>query len=262
MKNIHILPTENYSPLVHSTNKYGGYFKSAHYSPMKEMGDSYQHIYITSDEEITGFENNIWVIKGDRIFLWQNTMALVSNNKPKKIILTTDQDLIKDGVQPIDDDFLEWFVKNPSCEQVEVHELIFFNPDTNESAHCKWELIIPQKEDKQETHICKYCNAETTQSDDECYAKPKTLEETAERYAEGKSSSSVFQEAHKKDFIEGAKWQAERIENKSEQLINELESLVKDNNLNESYRAGITASIWRIKEWFELKEWFEQFKKK
>jgi hypothetical protein len=29
------------------------------------------------------------------------------------------------------------------------------------------------KEPKQETHICKYCNAETTQSDDECYAKPK-----------------------------------------------------------------------------------------
>jgi hypothetical protein len=36
-----------------------------------------------------------------------------------KIILTTDQDLIKDGVQAIDDEFLEWFVKNPSCEEVE-----------------------------------------------------------------------------------------------------------------------------------------------
>lgn len=36
----------------------------------------------------------------------------------KKIILTTDQDLIKDDVQTIDDDFLEWFVKNPSYEVV------------------------------------------------------------------------------------------------------------------------------------------------
>jgi len=26
----------------------------------------------------------------------------------------------------------------------------------------------------QETHICKYCGAETRQSDDECYAKPKS----------------------------------------------------------------------------------------
>lgn len=94
-------------------------------SPLKftndeEVGWLTQNIYITSDEEITGFENNIWVIKGQRVFLWQNTMALVSNNKPRKIILTTDQDLIKDGVQAIDDEFLEWFVKNPSCEEVDV----------------------------------------------------------------------------------------------------------------------------------------------
>jgi hypothetical protein len=38
----------------------------------------------------------------------------------KKIILTTDPQLIADGVQAIDDEFLEWFVKNPSCERVEV----------------------------------------------------------------------------------------------------------------------------------------------
>jgi hypothetical protein len=30
----------------------------------------------------------------------------------QKIILTTDLDLIKDGVQSIDNEFLEWFVKN------------------------------------------------------------------------------------------------------------------------------------------------------
>ncbi len=28
-------------------------------------------------------------------------------------------------------------------------------------------------------HICKYCGAETTQSDDECYAKPKQEQQTA-----------------------------------------------------------------------------------
>jgi len=32
----------------------------------------------------------------------------------------TDQDLIKDGVQAIDDDFLNWFVQNPSCEFIEI----------------------------------------------------------------------------------------------------------------------------------------------
>ena len=43
----------------------------------------------------------------------------------KKIILTTDQDLIKNGVQAIDDEFLEWFVKNPSCEFINIEELYF-----------------------------------------------------------------------------------------------------------------------------------------
>ena len=124
MKNIHVLPTENYSPLVHSTNKYGGYFKSAHYSPMKEMGDSYQHIYITSDEEIKDgdwvlFENTNNIRKSVDSTFGVNNIRIYADKKVFKIILTTDQDLIKDGVQAIDDEFLEWFVNNPSCEEVE-----------------------------------------------------------------------------------------------------------------------------------------------
>jgi hypothetical protein len=163
MKNIHLTPTDNYSPLVHSTSKYGGYFLSKYYSPMKHMGDSFQHIYITSDE-ITGFENNIWVISGTRVWLWQSTMALVFNDKPRKIILTTDQDLIKDGVQAIDDEFLQWFVKNPSCEEVKV-ELQIKSVQLPQKQLSKnsydlsfrwidvtyYKIIIPQEEPKQET---------------------------------------------------------------------------------------------------------------
>ena len=128
MKNIHILPTDKPSRYV--TN-------------YMEQNMEWQQIYITSDEEITGFENNIWVIKGQRVFLWQNTMALVSNNKPRKIILTTDQDLIKNGVQAIDDEFLEWFVKNPNCEEVDVEHIGYVNA---------YNVIIPKEEEpKQET---------------------------------------------------------------------------------------------------------------
>jgi hypothetical protein len=39
--------------------------------------------------EITGFENNIWVYNNGRIWVWKSTMALRSNNKPKKIIAST-----------------------------------------------------------------------------------------------------------------------------------------------------------------------------
>jgi hypothetical protein len=38
----------------------------------------------------------------------------------EKIIMTTDPKLIKDGIQGIPNELIEWFVKNPSCEEVEV----------------------------------------------------------------------------------------------------------------------------------------------
>jgi hypothetical protein len=55
--------------------------------------------------------------------------------------------LIKDGVQSIDDEFLEWFVKNPSCEFVEVDK------NWNYPLDKSWEYklrIIPKEEPKQE----------------------------------------------------------------------------------------------------------------
>jgi hypothetical protein len=110
MKNIHTLPTDRPSRLFYNA---GGGLLFTSYENANGV-----NVYITSDEEISGLENNIWVIQGTRVFLWKNTMALVFNYKPRKIILTTDQDLIKDGVQPIDDEFLEWFIKNPGCETV------------------------------------------------------------------------------------------------------------------------------------------------
>jgi Txe/YoeB family toxin of Txe-Axe toxin-antitoxin module len=118
MKNIHLISTDKPSRL-HFDDKL---FLSTNPQISKDINSIVEgrNIYITYSEGISGFENNIWVIQGTRVFLWKNTMALVSNYKPRKIILTTDKELIKDGVQAIDDEFLEWFVKNPSCETVEI----------------------------------------------------------------------------------------------------------------------------------------------
>ena len=154
MKNIHILPTVNYSPLAHSTNKYGDYFfLSRYYSPMKEMGDSYQNIYITSDEEIK--EGDYGVI-GEVIMNYSQMHKMWNMPQGKKIILTTDQDLIADGVQKIDDEFLQWFVKNPSCEYVKT-DLVPVNEFGSEITvgsygfdKFKYKIIIPQEESKQD----------------------------------------------------------------------------------------------------------------
>jgi hypothetical protein len=78
------------------------------------------NIYITSDEEI---KEGDWIFD---IVTKRIEIAKFNHNDLKrdwkKIILTTDQDLIKDGVQAIDDDFLEWFLKNPSCEEIKVEK--------------------------------------------------------------------------------------------------------------------------------------------
>lgn len=82
----------------------------------------------------------------------QNTNVNEHKDYYKKIILTTAQDLIKDGVQAIDDDFLDWFVKNPSCEEVEV-----IKQELNTDYRSNWKqkfyykIIIPKEESKQET---------------------------------------------------------------------------------------------------------------
>ena len=34
-----------------------------------------KELFITSDEEITGFENNIWVYNNGIVWLWQNTIT-------------------------------------------------------------------------------------------------------------------------------------------------------------------------------------------
>ena len=165
MKNIHVLPTDKYSDLVYSTNKYGGYFLSKHYSPMKDMGDSYQNIYITSDEEIKEGDW-YWLEKIGRIGsesgVYKSSNVKVSKlntlaSNCQKIILTTDHDLIQDDVQAIDDEFLEWFVKNPSCEKVEVERM--FNVVQFTSREFIYKIIIPKEETKLK-NICIKCGVD------------------------------------------------------------------------------------------------------
>jgi hypothetical protein len=87
---------------------------------MKNVHVLQEKIYITSDEEIK--EGDWCYFKEDNSITKTKTklygMLANSFKTDKKIILTTDQDLIDDGVQAIDDEFLEWFVKNPTYEEV------------------------------------------------------------------------------------------------------------------------------------------------
>lgn len=138
MKNIHLIPTDSPSriAILHDNKLHiGTSFK-------KDFNVKPQNIYITNSEEI---KEGDWVLGdypdnpiGKVISKYDEEFTVQSLNGNKhglsqydsiKIILTTDQDLIKNGVQDIDDEFLEWFVKNPSCEKAEVKLKQHFQAD-------------------------------------------------------------------------------------------------------------------------------------
>ena len=127
MKNLHLLPTDKPSRLVLDSINNNLFLTTTKSFPSDIM--KFKNIYITSDEEIKQGDW-YWLEKIDRIGsesgVYKSSNVKVSKLNTlalncQKIILTTDQELIKDGVQAIDDDFLEWFCsKNGDVNFVEV----------------------------------------------------------------------------------------------------------------------------------------------
>jgi hypothetical protein len=219
MENIHILPTDKPSRLLRGFD--GIRLFENEVSPDNQWCVNV-NIHVTNDEEIKDGDKRINNYqrkpKGEEI-------------PSKKIILTTDQDLIKDGIQAINDEFLQWFVKNPSCEEVNVNyqHIDEFGNYIDDSFHSEtdsylYKIIIPKEEPKQET-----------------------LEEVAEKYATNHGMMAYVFPEKKESFIQGAKWQKEQDKNKySEEEVVKL--LIKFNQ--------------EIQEVENVREWFEEFKKK
>jgi hypothetical protein len=246
MKNIHILPTGKPSRLKQNkiTKKYSLATKGIDltmYTP--------QNIYITSDEYIglSYYLDGNLVRKGvvDDKEYWE------VRKDYKKIILTTDQDLIKDGVQAIDDEFLEWFVKNPSCEEVEIEDI---SMQYHDEGYYEYKIIIPKEEPKQ--HV-EFINNNIDQLDKAIESfKQETLEEVAEKYAEHQLTG-IYDKFSKfeciNDFIAGAKWQQEQDKKRySEEEVRKI-------SLDFFYHWW-NAKGSNTEQGFD--KWFEQVKKK
>jgi hypothetical protein len=161
MKNIHVLPTEKLRKgyivgkcIKELSDVKIGQFVKTHYLIFSKEYFQPHNIYITSDEIPKFLDHYIFKIKDSSREGGVLGQRLHKNDsdylKCKKIILTTDQDLIKDGLQPIDDDFLEWFVKNPSCEGVEIEKGKILNQGSyitgNIVTKDYYEIIIPKEE--------------------------------------------------------------------------------------------------------------------
>lgn len=111
-----------------------------------------KNIYITFDGEI---KENEWVISNGEMTKASpkivNSQGLLNRKAWKKVILTTDPTLIADGIQAIDDEFLEWYVKNPTCEFVEVEKTYknwYVSGTLAPDLKLIYKIIIPQEEPK------------------------------------------------------------------------------------------------------------------
>jgi hypothetical protein len=247
MKNIHVIPTDKPSRLYKNEEK-------LILTKIKTISLGFndnQNIYITNSEEI---EKDEWCIdNSNEVFKFQKFM---NYNHYKKIILTTDQDLIKDDVQAIDDEFLEWFVKNPICEEVETKISLDYKLDTFGNAFFGYNIISPKEELKQSTkdrilsetpELVKQKVRETANKLVE--PKQETLEEAAiYNYKELYEGEPLTQDVPIDAFIKGAKWQSERS--------------YSEEDLKTAFLDG-----WQLRDGDlpfpkAMKKWFEQFKNK
>jgi hypothetical protein len=300
MKNIHLIPTDKPTGIFESKN--GLHFsiiEKIRYGEFKGF-----HIYITSDEEIKEGDwflldmshsshpnevhqmgHNKWSKTGGINFSEPNSWTKAC----KKIILTTDANLIKDGVQAIDDEFLEWFVKNPSCESVQYvgddcyYEIIIpqeeftmikggddivFPSSTTITLHkplpdVNWESDITNKvwDEENPKQIKCYCGHTITC---DCEPLQETLEDAAESWVNNRFTKQIcgnesYPDIHasKEGIVEShiifAKWQQERMYIEADKIMKFLDTEVE-------LKLSDAKTIERIKWYFET--YFEQFKKK
>ena len=261
MKNIHLLTTENPSRLILQ----GTELLLSKYMEVNEgFSEFNQYLYITNDEEIK---------VGDWYYIPRTNSVYKCNEDPTelnlerrlgvaKIILTTDQDLINDGVQAIDDEFLTWFVKNPTCEFVEIED--WYNKflsccRSKEECYCnKKRIIIPSEPNPFELP--------KVLPDDVFYEsleepKQETLEEAAFKLfprliLDPYNPMEDDNKEYRNIWIEGAKWQAERMYSE--------EDMMKAVRFGELYKTESSKSLFKKKGKTPsqiLVEWFQEFKK-
>jgi hypothetical protein len=234
------------------------------------------HVYITSEEEIEN--GNCWVTNGKEVFKPLDHYSLeYANRYWEKIILTTDTELINDGVQAIDNEFLQWYIKHPDCEEVEVEEVKckgqcwkFIESDYEDTclSGCElkgeYKIIIPSSDMKNPKE-------EPAQ---------ETLEKVEEIYLSHKNNDFLYghseelQLAYKAGIIDGINWQQEQDSKelamwklaveRQEARCKALNGVISD--LQErSYSEEEVETLLldcRTENPIDVSKWFEEFKKK
>jgi lipoate-protein ligase A len=258
MKNLFLLPTDKPSRLSKYKEELLPLAKGFHYGSEHIVS---QNIYITSDEEIN---ENDYIITQDGRLVQVSYLLSKDLEGASKVIITTDQDLIKDGVQAIDDEFLEWFVKNPSCEKVGIEPLMAgFVDDEPSYYENMYDIIIP----KEEIQPQQIWNEEKMEGVKKLIQEQETLEEVrkVERTELFNSIFSVVKQIPRKD-VDGDAMDAPSCAYEIEQLFYKWQQEQDKKLYSEEEVLDILGTFLYTLQMGEdvedVKLWFEQFKKK
>lgn len=227
-----------------------------------------KNIYITSDEQIKDVRphNGKWQLEQGQI-LNKFPTYLTDLSECELVVMTTDPDLISDGVQAIDDEFLKWFVKNPSCDKVDLGLEHYFDKNIDKSPFfsLQYKIIIPQEFPTHDDAIKEIVTSHMIPKEflgRKEESTQETLEEYAENEAEGRypvlthqnpknSPYTGSKETFKHGVRAGADWQSKRMYGESEVL-----------ELLEKYDKHIQTNFDPSKTILSTEDWFEQNKKK
>lgn len=240
MKNLYLLPTGKVSKLC--IRVYDDVL-CLHRPEVTYYGEN-QHIYIVSNER---FKKGDWKIclNNNLITKYLSNQSIESDTvctACKKIILTTDLELAEDGVQIIGNEFLEWFIKNPSCEDVE-----WSKSYNRGDGKYYYKIITPKEDFKNEARVLskeEVMSGRSSAYEFIDFNKKETLEEAKQNYLDKCLKEVRYTGYCDEDFEQGAKWQQERSYSE-EEVLKLLSDVNSPNSLLE----------------LTLEEWFNQFKK-
>lgn len=243
MKNIFLKETDQESELYYNThtNVYG------HSKNVLSMGGWVvnQFIYITSDERNYKYGDYVfYIITNSIIEVTKTTAGLFKwrgddPNDFKKIILTNDPSLIEDGVQEVNSSFLSFYAEN-TPDYVEVEKWLddegkrFYSLDFSPKKELKTEenIIDNWLENNGNPEIMKKVERE---------AEELELQYYAENFSKNHSIYDSAKDDTEYGFINGAKWQAERMYSEEEVV-----ALIHRFNYD-----LVNSNIETFKEWFD-----------
>lgn len=179
-KNIYLLPTPNKSQLYYNTN---AKVYDLSKKPMLSGGWAIScNIYITSGKKAKVGD---YAIAKDG--MWKNLVTKITGGAVadiwEEIILTNDQKLLKDDVQDISYDFLEWFVANTYCKTIKFNKYASLS-----DSGFSYELIFPKLPQKctcerPDDNACDYCDRQESKEILEGAKKRAVQQETIEKIA-------------------------------------------------------------------------------